>query len=159
VFVAEAKTLDDPTSILSTHGLGDCSALVVLTDLRNGVYHKRTLVHLNGSNLEAPVGAEHNAFAVLQQLDSALENGGKVIFVGGTATRSSLMVGRVVGQVDSNGNKPLLSILQKKNVSVTYASSVGVEVYPDGNFKLRDDEGAGVFDRSKINEILDWARD
>ncbi|MCJ7956706.1 MAG: hypothetical protein MUW57_09215 [Pseudomonas sp.] len=27
------------------------------------------------------------------------------------------------------------------------------------NFKLRDDEGAGVFDRSKINEILDWARD
>lgn len=159
VFVAEAKTLDDPTSILSTHGLGDCSALVVLTDLHDGVYHKRTLVHLNGSNLEAPVGAEHNAFALLQQLDSALENGGKVIFVGGTATRSSLMVGRVIGQVDSNGNKPLLSILQKKDVSVTYASSVGVEVYPDGNFKLRDDEGAGVFDRSKINEILDWARD
>ncbi|WP_456026821.1 hypothetical protein [Pseudomonas capeferrum] len=159
VFMAEAKTLNDPTSILSTNGLGDCSALVVLSDLHNGVYRKRTLVHLNGSNLEAPVGSEHNAFALLQQLDSALENGGKVIFVGGTATRSPLMVGRVIGQVDSNGNKPLLSILQKNDVSVTYASSVGVEVYPDGNFKLRDDEGAGVFDRSKINEILDWARD
>ncbi|OPA89529.1 hypothetical protein BFW86_13675 [Pseudomonas fluorescens] len=159
VFVAESKTLEDRTSILKTDGLSDCSALVVLTDLQDGIYQKRTLIHLNGSNLDAPVDRSSNAFELIRQLDESLQNGGKVIFVGGTATRSAVGVGSVLGQANSQGGKPLLALMQKKDVSVTYASSVGVEVYPDGRFKLRDDDGAGVFDNNKIKDILDWARD
>ncbi len=159
VFVAESKTLQDQTSILKTDGLSDCSALIVLTDLKDGIYQKRTLIHLNGSNLDAPVDRSSNAFELIRQLDESLKSGGKVIFVGGTATRSAVGVGSVLGQANSQGGKPLLALMQKKDVSVTYASSVGVEVYPDGRFKLRDDDGAGVFDNNKIKDILDWARD
>lgn len=159
VFMGQSHTLTDRTSILDTNGLSDCSAVVVLSDLQDGIYRKRTLVHLTGSNLEQPVNNASDGFAWLEEVKKDLENGGKIIFVGGTETRSVVGVAGAVGQTDEFGKQPLLELLQRNDISTSYASSVGVEVYPDGSFKLRDDDGAGVFDAKKIKDILDFAKD
>lgn len=158
VFMGQSHTLTDRTTVLNTQGLSDCSAVVVLTDLQDGIYQKRTLVHLTGSNLEQPVNQAGDGFAWLEEMKKDLENGGKVIFVGGTDTRSVVGVAVAIGQTDRLGQQPLLELLQRKDISTTYASSAGVEVFPDGRFKLRDHDGAGVFDAKKIKDILEFAK-
>ncbi|MBO0496237.1 hypothetical protein [Pseudomonas sp. Marseille-Q1929] len=159
VFMGQSHTLTDRTSILKTDGLSDCSAVVVLSNLQDGIYQKRTLVHLTGSNLEQPVNNARDGFAWLDEMKNDLAHGGKVIFVGGSETRSVVGVAGAIGQTDKHGRQPLLELLQRKDISATYASSVGVEVHPDGTFKLRDDDGAGVFDAKKVKDILDFAKD
>ncbi|WP_135308239.1 hypothetical protein [Pseudomonas nabeulensis] len=159
VLMGQSQTLTDKTSHLSTNSLSDCSAVIVLSDLKDGVYQKRTLVHLTGSNLEQPVNNGRNGFAWVREMEENLANGGKIIFVGGTETRSVVGVATAIGQQDSLGKKPLLELLQRKDVSVTYASSGGVDVSPNGSFTLRDDAGAGVFDEKKVRDILDFAKD
>ncbi|ONH51056.1 hypothetical protein BLL36_24435 [Pseudomonas cedrina subsp. cedrina] len=159
VLMGQSHTLTDQVSTLKTTSLSDCSALVVLSNLKDGVYQKRTLVHLTGSNLGQPVNGTSNGFAWLQQANKDLEGGGKVLFVGGTDTKSVVGVAVVIGQQGEQSGQPLLDLLQRKDVSVTYASSAGVEVYPDGTFKLNDNDGAGVFSQSKVKEIIDFAKD
>ncbi|SFB44447.1 hypothetical protein [Pseudomonas sp. NFPP24] len=159
VFTGQSHTVNDRTTVLSTNGLSDCSAVVVLSDMKDGIYQKRTLVHLNESNLAQPVNNGSNGFTWLNGVEKDLANGGKVIFVAGTRTRSVVGVASAIRQQDVYNNKPLLAMLQRKDVSVTYANSVGVEVAPDGTFKLRDDGGEGIFDANKVKEILDLARD
>lgn len=157
--MGHAHTLTDPASILSTNSLSDCSAVAVLSGLKNGVYRKRTLVHLTGSNLDSPVNNAGNGFAWLESVKKDLDGGGKIIFVGGVDTKSVVGVAAVLGQQNSLKKQPLLELLQRDDVSVVYASSAGVEVYPDGTFKLREHDGAGVFSDNKINEIMDFAKD
>jgi hypothetical protein len=159
VLMGQSQTLTDKTSHLSTNSLSDCSAVIVLSDLKDGVYQKRTLVHLTGSNLEQPVNYGNDGFAWVGEMKKDLANGGKIIFVGGTETRSVVGVASAIGQQDSLGKQPLLELLQRKDVSVTYASSSGVDVSPNGSFTLRDDDGAGVFDEKKVRDILDFAKD
>ncbi|WP_411380182.1 YopT-type cysteine protease domain-containing protein [Pseudomonas sp. MPB26] len=159
VLMGQSHTLTDQVSTLKTTSLSDCSALVVLSNLKDGVYQKRTLVHLTGSNLGQPVNVTSDGFAWLQQANKDLEGGGKVLFVGGTDTKSVVGVAVVIGQQGEQSGQPLLDLLQRKDVSVTYASSAGVEVYPDGTFKLNDNDGAGVFSQSKVKEIIDFAKD
>jgi hypothetical protein len=159
VLMGQSQTLTDKTSHLSTNSLSDCSAVIVLSDLKDGVYQKRTLVHLTGSNLEQPVNSGNDGFTWVGEMKKDLANGGKIIFVGGTETRSVVGVASAIGQQDSLGKQPLLELLQRKDVSVTYASSSGVDVSPNGSFTLRDDDGASVFDEKKVRDILDFAKD
>lgn len=159
VLMGQSQTVTDPLSTLRTTSLSNCSALVVLSNLKDGVYRKRTLVHLTGSNLGLPVNGTRDGFAWLQQANKDLAGGGKVLFVGGTDTKSVVGVAVVIGQQGGQPGQPLLDLLQRKDVSVTYASSAGVEVYPDGTFKLNDNDGAGVFSQSKVKEIIDFAKD
>ncbi|QOQ77059.1 hypothetical protein IMF22_08490 [Pseudomonas poae] len=151
-----SHTVEDARTVLSTRSLTDCSALVVLTDLKDGVYQNRTLMHLKGSNLEFALERQ-DAYEALQTLNESLANGGKVIFVAGVHSDSTAGLGYILGQ-EHQGEKPLLDILEKPGVEATIASSVGVEINPDGTFKLIEGTGKGVFDKAMTQEVLDRAR-
>ncbi|MFT0475799.1 hypothetical protein ACMSI6_17990 [Pseudomonas antarctica] len=155
VMMGYSHTAEDPHTELSTRSLTDCSALAVLTDLKDGVYQKRTLMHLTGSNLEFGL-FDKDAYQVLDELNTSLAKGGKVIFVGGIDSQSTVGMGVVVGQA-FNGKKPLLDILKKPGVQTTIASSLGVSIKPDGSFKLIEGTGKGVFNRLMINDVFDFA--
>ncbi|WP_455827534.1 hypothetical protein [Pseudomonas graminis] len=155
VTMGYSHTVEDKKSVISTRSLTDCSALAVLTDLKDGVYQKRTLMHLTGSNLEYGL-FDKNSYQVLDELDKSLTNGGKVIFVGGIDSQSAVGMGVVLGQ-EFKGRKPLLDILRKPGVDTTIASSVGVDIKPDGSFNLIEGTGMGVFTQSMINAAFDFA--
>ncbi|MBK5410704.1 hypothetical protein JFU58_19410 [Pseudomonas sp. TH34] len=154
VLMGNSRTIEDNNSVLSTESLTDCSALVVLTDLKDGVYQKRTLMHLTGSSLEFGLPNEDTA-QLMDDLDQSLASGGKVIFVGGVNSSSRFGMGMVVGQ-EYNGKKPLLDILQKPGVETVFAGSSGVEVKPNGTFTLAK-AGPGLFDSTLSKQVLDFA--
>lgn len=155
VLMGYSHTAEDPHTQLSTRSLTDCSALAVLTDLKDGVYQKRTLMHLTGSNLEFGL-FDKDTYHVLDELNTSLANGGKVIFVGGIDSQSAVGMGVVLGQA-FNGKKPLLAILKKPGVDTTIASSLGVDINPDGTFTLIEGTGKGVFSKPMINDVFDFA--
>lgn len=155
VSMGYSHTVQDRTSVLSTRELSDCSALAVLTDLRDGVYQTRTLMHLSGSNLEFGL-LDQSTYPLLDKLDKSLAKGGKVIFVGGLDSHSAVGMGVVLGQ-EHNGSKPLLGILRKPGVETVIAGSSGIDINPDGTFKLMEDRGKGVFDKAAIKDVMDFA--
>lgn len=155
VLMGYSHTVEDSHTVLSTRSLTDCSALAVLTDLKDGVYQKRTLMHLTGSNLEFGL-LDKDTYRELAELDESLANGGKVIFVGGVDSQSPVGMGVVLGQ-EYRGKKPLLDMLKKPGVDVTIASSVGVDIKSDGTFTLIDGTGKGVFTKPMINDVFDFA--
>lgn len=155
VSMGYSHTVSDRTSVLSTRYLSDCSALAVLTDLKDGVYQTRTLMHLTGSNLELGL-LDQNTYALLDTLNQSLAKGGKVVFVGGLDSHSPVGMGVVLGQ-EHNGQKPLLDILRKPGVETVIAGSSGIDINPDGTFKLMEDRGKGVFDQAAIREVMDFA--
>ncbi|OAE11127.1 hypothetical protein AZH11_21645 [Pseudomonas simiae] len=120
VLMGYSHNAEDPHTQLSTRSLTDCSALAVLTHLKDGVYQKRTLMHLTGSNLEFGL-FDKDTYQVLDELNTSLANGGKVIFVGGIESQSAVGMGFVLGQ-EFNGKKPLLDILKKPGVETTIAA-------------------------------------
>lgn len=151
-----SHTVEDAHSTLKTRSLTDCSALAVLTDLKDGVYQKRTLMHLTGSNLEFGL-FDKDTYKVLEDLDKSLADGGKVVFVGGIDSQSPVGMGVVLGQ-EHKGKKPLLDMLRKRpGVETVVASSLGIAVNPDGSFKLIEGTGKGVFTQSMINAAFDFA--
>ncbi len=154
VLMGNSRTIEDTNSVLSTDALTDCSALVVLTDLKDGVYQKRTLMHITGSVLEFGLPNEDVA-QLMDDLDKSLANGGKVIFVGGVNSSSRFGMGMVVGQ-EYNGKKPLLDILTKPGVETVLAGSSGIEVNPNGTFTLAE-AGDGVFDGTLTKQVLAFA--
>lgn len=155
VSMGYSHTVADKTSMLSTRYLSNCSALAVLTDLKDGVYQTRTLMHLTGSNLELGL-LDQNAFELLEKLNKSLDKGGKVIFVGGLDSHSTVGMGVVLGQ-EHNGGKPLLDILRKPGVETVIAGSSGIDINPDGTFKLMQDRGKGVFDAATVKDVFDFA--
>ncbi len=157
VLMGYSHTAEDAHSVLSTRSLTDCSALAVLTDLKDGVYQKRTLMHLTGSNLEFGL-FDKDSYQLLQTLNDSLAGGGKVIFVGGIESQSATGMGAVLGQ-EYQGKKPLLALLRKPGVETTIASSLGVNINPDGTFKLIEGTGKGVFSTAQIRDVFDFADD
>lgn len=155
VSMGYSQTVEDRLSILSTRNLSECSALAVLTDLKDGVYQTRTLMHLTGSNLELGL-LDQNAVELLEKLNKSLDKGGKVIFVGGRDSHSTVGMGVVLGQ-EHNGRKPLLDILRKPGVKTVIAGSSGIDINSDGTFKLMQDHGKGVFDAAAIKDVFDFA--
>ena len=112
-------------------------------------------MHLTDSNLEFGL-LDQNTYLLLDKLDKPLANGGKVIFVGGLDSQSPVGMGVVLGQ-EHNGRKPLLDILKKPGVETAIAGSSGIDINPDGTFKLMDDRGKGVFDPGMIRAVMDFA--
>ncbi|TFY86224.1 hypothetical protein DYL61_28215 [Pseudomonas nabeulensis] len=156
VWMGFSETVGDLTTILSTRNLTHCSALAVLSDLKDGVYQTRTLMHLNGSLLEG--GLNGNIHSLLAKLDHSLAKGGKVVFVAGVDTPSNFGMGRVLGQ-EHNGKQPFLDILKKPGVKVVMANSSGVDIHPDGTVKLVSGTGRGVLDQTASKEVFDAAAD
>lgn len=147
--MAHSGTLTDDSSVLTTRGISDCTALVVLTDLQSGIYRKRTLMHLQGGIPTEEMRAE------LKTLERALEGGGKVIFVGGELTRSPVGISSALNQV-LDGQTPLLNIVKKYPASTTYATAIGIDVHPDGSYKLIDGRyPAKEFSNAQRAEIID----
>ena len=154
VAMGESVTLREGNAPLSTRSLSDCSALAVLTDLKDGLYQTRTLMHLTGSNLEFGL-LDGSTRRVLDQLQDSLKNGGKVILVGGVDTQSTQGMATVIGQT-FHGQQPLKALLEKRpGVSVSIASSSGVQVNADGSFTLIDGTGKGVFRPEVIKQIYE----
>ncbi|MFC6338733.1 hypothetical protein GIR22_03385 [Pseudomonas sp. CCM 7891] len=157
VLMGYSHTIEGDSSVLSTRSLTDCSALAVLTDLKDGIYQTRTLMHLTGSNLDYGL-LDQDAYQVLEALNESLNKGGKVIFVGGVDSDSTVGMGVVLGQ-EHEGKKPLLEILRKPGVETTIASSVGVDINADGTFKLIEGTGKGVFNPQMIRSVVGFAQD
>lgn len=155
VSMGYSQTVEDKTSTLSTRYLSDCSALAVLTDLKDGVYQTRTLMHLTGSSLELGL-LDQNPVQLLERLNKTLDKGGKVIFVGGRDAHSTVRMGVVLGQ-EHDGRKPLLDILRKPGVDTVIAGSSGIDINPDGTFTLIQDGSKGVLDAATIKNVFDFA--
>ncbi|KAF6687433.1 hypothetical protein HFD98_23405 [Pseudomonas sp. EKM23D] len=152
VHMGYSHTVQDLRTPLSTRSLTECSALAVLTDLKDGVYQKRTLMHLTGSDLRYGL-IDKVAYEEVEELNKSLDKGGKVIFVGGVNSQSTVGMGAVLAQ-EYDGKKPLFDLLKKPGVDVTIAGSVGVTINPDGSFQLIEDTGKGVFAEKDIKDLF-----
>ncbi len=149
-----SATLKGDKATLSTQELNECSALAVLSDWDGTIYQSRTLMHLNGSYLE---GALKNGDIkkILETLQTSLEKGGKVIFVGGVDMKSPMSFAQVFKQ-SLHGEQPLLALLKERpGVSVTLAGSTGISVAADGSFELKEGTGRGILPKDMIREIYD----
>lgn len=154
VSMGESVTVNEGNAPLSTRSLSDCSALAVLTDWNGSTYQTRTLLHLTGSNLEFGL-LDGSTRRVLDTLQGSLKNGGKVILVGGVDTQSTQGMATVIGQT-FHGQQPLKTLLEERpGVSVSIASSSGVQVNADGTFTLIDGTGKGVFSPAMIKQIFE----
>ncbi len=122
-------TATDPTSIIRTRGISDCTAIAVLTDLKDGIYGKRTLMHFQGG---VPSTEQYR---VLKALDASLAGGGKVIFVGGDLSRSTSGLASALGQTH-DGETLLLNMMKRQPASTTIATASGIDIKPDGTFDL-----------------------
>lgn len=151
--MGESTTLNTGNEALSTRSLTDCSAIAVLTDWDGTRYQTRTLMHVTGSNLE--LGLRGNTQALLDQLQASLNNGGRVILVGGISSDSLQGMATTIGQ-SFQGGQPLRDLLQARaGVSVTLASSLGITINADGTFELIEGSGKGVFPVDQVREIFD----
>ncbi len=119
----------DSTTTLTTRGISDCTAMAIMTDLENGIYKKRMLMHFQGGVPSA------EQYAVLKELQAPLAKGGKVIFVGGDLTRSTTGLGSALGQ-EYKGEHVLLNIMKKNPASASIVTASGIDIKPDGTFEL-----------------------
>ncbi|WP_177325551.1 hypothetical protein [Pseudomonas sp. PAMC 26793] len=152
--ISDFATTTDGRSVLSTRGLSNCTAIAVLTDFRDGIYHKRTLMHFQGG---VP---SDEMYTTLKQLDADLANGGKVIFLGGDLTKSPVGIGVALGQ-SHNEQKVLLDIVKKQPESTTIGTASGIDINPDGSYKLIEGNNnvPTVFDQNQRAQVFDMADD
>lgn len=147
--VTESAQSLDPSSILYTRGISDCTALAVLSDLKDGIYHKRTLIHLQGGVVDPTM------LPLLKQLDASLANGGKVIFVGGDSARSAQGLASSLKQTLGD-QQPLLNIINRHPESTVIATASGIDIKPDGTFTLIEGlHPPQVFDAAMRKEVYD----
>lgn len=143
-------TVTDPTAIISTRGISDCTALAVLTDLKEGVYQKRTLMHFQGG---VPTTEQQR---VLKQLEGSLDQTSKVIYVGGDYVRTIPGLGIALKQGDA-GEQVLFNIANKYPASTTIATANRIDIKPDGSFELFEGTNpARVLDSHAKDEVLAW---
>lgn len=152
-----SKTIQGGESTLSTRGLSDCSALAVLSGWNGKTYNTRTLMHLQGSNLEAPLNGR-KGFDAVRELQASLKSGDKVILVGGSLSESKIGLATTLSQTDSSGRQPLLDLISTEGVSFEMAGASGVDVMADGSYTLVEG-GAGTVDDAMKKWIIDFAKD
>ncbi|MCU1803765.1 hypothetical protein CUU56_20505 [Pectobacterium parvum] len=153
------ETVTDSTTILSTGGLSDCSALIVLSDWNAVSYGSRTLVHLNGSNVSFGLKYGADASGLISELRNKIVGGGKVILVGGDQSQSDMSLSFIIAQTNKLGEKPLYELVSTLGISLTIASSAQVTVYPDGTFNLGDiEDRRGVLTKENVSDILSYVR-
>ncbi len=153
VAMGESTTLNTSNKALSTRSLTDCSAIAVLTDWDGAHYQTRTLMHLTGSNLELGLRGG-NTQALLDQLQTSLNKGGRVMLVGGVNSDSLQGMATTIGQ-SFQGRQPLRELLRERpGVSVTLAGSLGITIHADGTFELIEGTGKGIFPQDQVREIF-----
>ena len=153
VAMGEATTLTTGDEVLSTRSLTDCSAIAVLTDWDGTRYQSRTLMHLTGSNLELGLRGGDTQ-ALLEKLQASLNEGGRVILVGGVSSDSLQGMATTIGQ-SFQGRQPLRELLRERpGVNVTLAGSLGITVNPDGTFELIEGTGKGLLPQDQVREIF-----
>ena len=153
VAMGEATTLTAGDEVLSTRSLTDCSAIAVLTDWDGTRYQSRTLMHLTGSNLELGLRGGDTQ-ALLEKLQASLNEGGRVILVGGVSSDSLQGMATTIGQ-SFHGRQPLRELLRERpGVNVTLAGSLGITVNPDGTFELIEGTGKGLLPQDQVREIF-----
>lgn len=132
VYVPEydSATVTDPGTLLTTRGISDCSAIVILSDFKDGIYGKRTLMHLRGSSLN-----ELQSKALKDAQASFADGNTKLVLVGGDSARSPYGIGVTLGQ-EHNGETLLADLVKKHPNSITITTASGIDVNPDGTFKL-----------------------
>lgn len=154
VEMSESITLDTPSDVLSTRGLSDCSALVVLSGWNGAIYQTRTLMHLGGSSLELGLRGG-NTQQLMHTLRASLNNDSQVILVGGINSDSLQGMATTIGQT-YRGEQPIRDLLDPRSgAKVTLASSSGITVNADGTFELVEGSGKGVFSREDIARIFE----
>lgn len=132
VFVAEydSVTVTNPGTQLFTRGISDCSAIVILSDLNEGIYCKRTLMHLRGSSLN-----DLQSKAIKEAQGSFADGSAKLILVGGDSARSPYGLGATLRQ-EHKGETLLADLVKKHPNSITITTASGVDVNPNGTFNL-----------------------
>ncbi|MFL1481183.1 hypothetical protein [Pseudomonas grimontii] len=128
------KTVKDNTSMLSAQYLSSCSALAVLSGWNGSTYKSRTLMHLNGGSL--PYGLiDQGVPELLAELKGSLAGGGKVIWVGGVDAQTDFQLALSLKQ-EKGGLHPLRDLLETPGICTVIAGSSGIDIKPDGTFKL-----------------------
>lgn len=132
VFVPEfdSVTVTDPSTLLFTRGISDCSAIVIFSDLKDGIYGKRTLMHLRGSSLN-----ELQSKAIRDAQTSFADGSAKLILVGGDSARSPYGISATLRQ-EHNGETLLADLVRKNPNSITITTASGIDVNPNGTFNL-----------------------
>ncbi|WP_337969071.1 serine protease [Vibrio pectenicida] len=138
---------EDTVTMLTTESLMDCSAIAILTGFDGINYTKRTLMHLNGSNVYAPLNYEENAKHILSEAKESLQNGGKVIICGGMSSQSDFGLEITIRQ------KEILDLIKMDNTDVVIAGSKSISVSPDGSFTL-DGFTRGELDEETKHQIV-----
>ncbi|MDH0344415.1 hypothetical protein [Chromobacterium haemolyticum] len=155
VSMGSSRTIYDKSTLLTTSGLSDCSALAILSNKREGIYHSRTLMHLLGSALEFGLLRE-NASEIINELKDEIKAGDKIILVGGLNSQSDVSIETTLDQ-RTGDVKPLINLCKIKDVELSLGGSGSVTIYPDGTFKLGHETKyeRGVLTKKEKNAILD----
>jgi hypothetical protein len=102
---------------LHAEGLSDCTAVVFMTnrERRSGIYRNRTMLHINGSNLNAEsTGANHQYASagdvLLGLLDSRKGNDHRLVIGFGTNSSSASMQ-RIFKEQQASGRSPITECL------------------------------------------------
>ena len=152
VDTGRCATVQGDTSTLSTRYLSSCSALAVLSDWNGSAYNTRTLMHLNGSNLQHGL-VHQDACEVIAALKDSLMDGGKVIWVGGVDAQSDYSLAMGLSQ-DAGGRQPLRDLLDTPNISTVIAGASGIDINADGTFTLTEGGMArGVLSEHEILQM------
>lgn len=153
VDTGQCATAQGDTSTLSTRYLSGSSALAVLSDWDGSTYNTRTLMHLNGSNLQHGLVHE-DASKMIAALKDSLADGGKVIWVGGVDSQSDYSLAMGLSQ-DAGGRQPLRDLLATPNVSTVIAGASGIDINADGTFALTEGGKArGVLSEHEVRQML-----
>lgn len=153
VFVPEydSATVLDTSTVLTTRGISDCTAVVILSDLKDGIYHKRTLMHLRGSSLN-----ELQSKALRDAQASFGDGGAKLIVVGGDNTWRPYGIASVLKQ-EQNGETLLRNLVTQHPNSVTITTASGIDVKPNGTFELIEgNRPVSEFSQSQKREVFDF---
>lgn len=153
VFVPEydSATVLDTSTVLTTRGISDCTAVVMLSDLKDGIYHKRTLMHLRGSSLN-----ELQSKALRDAQASFADGGAKLIVVGGDNTWRPYGIASVLKQ-EQNGETLLRNLVTQHPNSVTITTASGIDVKPNGTFELIEgNRPVSEFSQSQKREVFDF---
>lgn len=147
----DSITISDRSTILQTRGISDCTAIVLLSDLTDGVYAKRTLMHLRGSSLN-PLQS-----SALRQAQTSLADGSaKLIVVGGERAKSPYAIAVTLRQ-EHNGETLLRDWVTARPNSITITTASGVDIKPDGTFNLIEGiEPTKTFTERQKKEVFDF---
>jgi hypothetical protein len=150
-------TTNKPNVILKTDGLTYCFALALLKRInKEGNYQDRTLMHINGGNLDS-CSNKLNLRKEIEDFTSSISKNerSKIILIAGRDSQENHQIVRTLSQRNKNERSPLLEVFKIKNASVKMAGSINIELKPNGEFTLSNHNmDKGLLDDNEVSEIL-----